>query len=100
VTASLSYVTPGRLGMTRRNPVWLLVIVLLAACSTLVFAADNVSVSIKEWDTPSPNTHPHETEVSPDGALWYTGQYANVIGRLDIATGKIREYKIKTPDSG
>ena len=86
--------------MTRRTLASLLVIALAVTCSTFVFAADNVSVSIKEWDTPSPNTHPHDTEAGPDGSLWYTGQYANVIGRLDIATGKIREYKIKTPDSG
>src|SRR5262249_59037669 len=66
----------------------------------IVFAAGNVSVTIKEWDTPTPNTHPHDTEVGPDGSLWYTGQNANVIGRLDTATGKIREYKLKIPDSG
>ena len=50
--------------------------------------------------TPSQNTHPHDTEIGPDGSLWYTGQYANVIGRLDIQTGKIREYTIKKPNSG
>ena len=72
--------------------------VLLAA--VVLAAADNVSVTIKEWDTPSPNTHPHDTEAGPDGSLWYTGQYANVIGRMDVMTGKIREYKLKTPDSG
>jgi virginiamycin B lyase len=72
----------------------------LLLLTTIAFAADKVSVTIKEWDTPSPNTHPHDTEIGPDGSLWYTGQYANVIGRLDINTGKIQEYKIKTPDSG
>jgi streptogramin lyase len=72
--------------------------ILLAA--GLVLAAGNVNVTIKEWDTPSPNTHPHDTEAGPDGSLWYTGQYANVIGRLDVVTGKIREYRLKTPDSG
>src|SRR5262249_3403242 len=66
----------------------------------IVFAAAKVSVNIKEWDTPSANTHPHDTEVGPDGSLWYTGQYANVLGRVDVATGKIQEYKLKTPDSG
>ena len=70
----------------------------LLLLTTIAFAADKVSVTIKEWDTPSPNTHPHDTESGPDGSLWYTGQYANVIGRLDINTGKIQEYKIKTPE--
>ena len=69
-------------------------------CAGILFAADTVNVTIREWDTPSPNTHPHDTEIAPDGALWYTGQYANVLGRLDIATGKIQEFKLKIPDSG
>ena len=86
--------------MTRKSFARLFVGVLVLMSAVFVFGAGNVSVSIKEWDTPSPNTHPHDTEVGPDGSLWYTGQYANVIGRLDVATGKIREYKIKTPDSG
>jgi virginiamycin B lyase len=75
-----------------------IVIILLAAA--FVFAADNVSVTIKERDTLSTSTHPHDAEVAPDGSLWYTGQFSNVLGRLDINTGKIQEYKLKTPSSG
>src|SRR5689334_24610488 len=72
--------------------------ILLIAVS--VFAADNVSVTIKEWDTLSTSTHPHDSEIGPDGSLWYTGQFSNVIGRLDINTGKVQEYKLKTANSG
>jgi virginiamycin B lyase len=36
----------------------------------------------------------------PDGALWYTGQFANVLGRLDPHTGEIKEYRLKTPNAG
>jgi len=42
----------------------------LLLLTTVAFAANNVSVTIKEWDTPSPNTHPHDTEIGPTGSLW------------------------------
>src|SRR5262249_28523144 len=35
-----------------------------------------------------------------DGALWYTAEQANVLGRLDPSTGQIREYPLSTPESG
>jgi virginiamycin B lyase len=38
--------------------------------------------------------------MAPDGALWYTGQQANLLGRLDPATGQIREYPLPRPASG
>src|SRR5215471_3563801 len=90
-----------RFHMARRDFVCLAVMgVAIIVSANFLFAADNVTVTIKEWDTPTPNTHPHDSEIGPDGSLWYTGQYANLLGRLDITTGKIREYKLKTPDSG
>jgi hypothetical protein len=44
---------------------------LLLASAGIVWGA-NVNVTIREWDTLSPNTHPHDTEIGPDGSLWYT----------------------------
>jgi len=32
--------------------------------------------------------------------LWYTGQMANVLGRIDPKSGAIKEYPLKTPHSG
>jgi len=54
-------------------------------------------VSFREWDAPG---RPHDPEVGADGALWYTAEKANAIGRLDPSTGQIREYALTTPDSG
>ena len=76
-------------------PVFFLIAVVAGAT---VFAAD-VSVRITEWDL-SEGTFPHDPAVAPDGALWYTGMQSNTIGMVDPKTGKIREYKIPTPDSG
>jgi len=57
-------------------------------------------VSIKEWDLPTPNSRPHDPALGPDGSLWYTGQRANTLGRLDVHTGTIKEFALKTPDFG
>ncbi|NJD55258.1 MAG: lyase [Nitrospirae bacterium] len=83
------------LGYLRLVPVFLVCVVVAAA---MVFAAD-IGVHITEWELPE-GTFPHDPAVAPDGALWYTGMQSNTIGRLDPKTGKIREYKIPTPDSG
>jgi virginiamycin B lyase len=57
-------------------------------------------VEIREWPTPTPGTHPHDPLATPDGAIWYTGQKANLLGRLDPVTGKVREFPLKEPDWG
>ena len=57
-------------------------------------------VSMKQWQVPTPGSRPHDPLAARDGSLWYTGQMANVLGRIDPKTGKIREYPLKTPHSG
>jgi virginiamycin B lyase len=65
-----------------------------------VVIAGPVSVSIKEWLVPSLGSRPHDPLATPDGALWWTGQWANVLGRLDPKSGAMKEYPLKTPASG
>jgi len=57
-------------------------------------------VSMKAWQAPTPGSRPHDPLAASDGSLWYTGQMANVLGRVDPRTGKIKEYPLKTPHSG
>ena len=57
-------------------------------------------VTIQEYDLPTPNSRPHDPALGPDGSLWYTGQMANKLGRLDPKTGEIKEYPLKTEGSG
>ena len=59
-----------------------------------------VEVSIKEWPAATPGSRPHDPLATRDGAIWYAGQLANVIGRLDPKTGEIKEYPMKTPQTG
>jgi virginiamycin B lyase len=57
-------------------------------------------VEIKAWQVPTPGSRPHDPLATADGALWYTGQMANVLGRLDPGTGAFKEYPLRTPHSG
>jgi len=80
---------------------WGLAASLLAVSAfALILAAKTANVSIKEFDVPTPNSRPHDPAVAPDDSLWYTGQLANKLGRLDARTGEIKEYVLKTPGSG
>ncbi len=58
------------------------------------------SVTIREWDVPTPKSRPHDPLAASDGTIWYTGQMVNVLGRLDPKTGQIKEFALKTPASG
>ena len=51
--------------------------------------------SIKEWPVATPGSRPHDPLAARDGAIWYTGQLSNVLGRLDPKTGQIKEYKLE-----
>src|SRR4051794_10270650 len=59
-----------------------------------------VRVSIRQWPVPTPGSRPHDPRATHDGAIWYTGQLAGKLGRLDSKTGEIKEYDLKTPHSG
>lgn len=59
-----------------------------------------MSISIKEWNVPTPNSRPHDPVVAPDGSLWYTGQMANKLRRFDPQTGQFKEFPLKTPELG
>jgi virginiamycin B lyase len=57
--------------------------------------------TIKEYTPPTPS-YVHSITVDPvKQQVWFAGinDSANSIGRLDIATEKITEYKLPTPDS-
>ena len=59
-----------------------------------------LKVNIKEWDVPTRGAHPHDPAVGLDGALWFTEQMQNKIGRLDPASGAFKEFSLKVDNSG
>lgn len=62
--------------------------------------AGDVRVSFREWAVVPTGAFPHDPLATPDGAIWYTGQHASVLGRIDPKTGSIREFRTTVPDSG
>ena len=58
-----------------------------------------VKVAFKEWTVPTPGSRPHDPLATRDGAIWYTGQLSNKLGRLDPKTGQIKEYPLKSPQT-
>ncbi len=59
-----------------------------------------LKVAIHEWAVPTKGAHPHDPAVGADGALWFTEQMVNKIGRLDPATGTFKEFSLKIAESG
>ena len=57
-------------------------------------------VSIKEWRVPTAGSRPHDPLATADGALWYTGQMTNVLGRLDPKTVGSRSIRSRRPTPG
>ena len=60
----------------------------------------SVQVSFHEWAVRTPGAFPHDPLAASDGTLWYTGQHASVLGRIEPRTGTIKEYPTNIPDSG
>ena len=65
-----------------------------------VMIAGPVQATIKMWDVPTLGSRPHDPAAAKDGAIWWSGQLANKLGRVDPKTGAIREYTLKTPHTG
>ncbi|MSQ51173.1 MAG: cytochrome C [Betaproteobacteria bacterium] len=57
-------------------------------------------ISIKEWQVPIPGSRPHDPLATRDGAIWYTGQMTNRLGRVDPKTGQVKEFALKSPTTG
>ena len=49
---------------------------------------------------PSLGSRPHDPLAAADGSIWWTGQWSNVLGRVDPKTGAMKEFPLKTPQSG
>ncbi len=65
-----------------------------------VLVPGSVTVSFKEWNLPTLGSRPHDPLATADGSLWYTGMFANLLGRVDVKTGQIKEFPLPTPQSG
>ena len=51
---------------------------------------------IKEYPVRA-QTGPHGLKEDKDGNIWFTGNFASVIGKLDPKTGSVSEYPMPDP---
>jgi virginiamycin B lyase len=51
-------------------------------------------ITFKEWQTPTLGARSRDPIQAPDGTIWYAGQWANVIGRINPKTGEMKEYAL------
>ncbi len=58
------------------------------------------TVTFKEWILPTLGSRPHDPLAAADGSIWWTGMFANAMGRLDPATGVMKEFPLPRPKSG
>jgi virginiamycin B lyase len=54
----------------------------------------DISVKITEWIAPTPGQRSRDPIEAPDGSIWWTGMYGNLVGRLDPKTGEMKEFPL------
>jgi virginiamycin B lyase len=59
-----------------------------------------VQATIQEWPVPTPGSRPHDPLATKDGEIWWTGQLANKLGRVDPKTGQTKEFTLNTTNTG
>jgi virginiamycin B lyase len=56
-----------------------------------------VEIAFKEWQVPTLGQRSRDPVEAADGSIWWAGQWGNLIGRIDPATGEMTEYPL--PDN-
>jgi virginiamycin B lyase len=57
--------------------------------------AGDVAIAFEEWTPPTLGQRPRDPLQLADGTIWWAGMYASLIGRLNPATGEMREYRLE-----
>ena len=58
------------------------------AALVLAVVSPGAAAEVKYFNVPQ-GDHPHDVAPAPDGTVWYTGQRAGVLGRLNPDTGQV-----------
>lgn len=57
-------------------------------------ADGNAHISFKEWVVPTLGQRSRDPIQASDGTIWWAGQFANLVGRLNPETGEMQEYPL------
>jgi virginiamycin B lyase len=53
-----------------------------------------VEIAFREWTVPTLGQRSRDPIQAADGSIWWAGQWANLIGRIDTGTGEMTEYPL------
>ncbi len=53
-----------------------------------------VKIAFTEWKVPTLGQRARDPVEAPDGAIWWVGQFGNILGRLDPRTGAMKEWEL------
>jgi virginiamycin B lyase len=54
----------------------------------------DVRITFTEWVSPTPGQRTRDPVEAPDGSYWWVGQWADIAGRIDPATGEMTEFPL------
>ena len=52
------------------------------------------SITFREWKVPTLGQRSRDPVQAPDRSIWWAGQWSNLIGRINPATGEVTEYTL------
>ena len=52
------------------------------------------AITFREWKVPQLGQRARDPVQTPDGMIWYCGQFGNVVGRINPKTGEVWEYTL------
>jgi virginiamycin B lyase len=56
--------------------------------------AGPVKIAFQEWVAPTLGQRTRDPVEGADGSIWFAGQFANVLGRIDAQNGAIKEWQL------
>jgi len=59
----------------------------------------DAAIEFTEWVVPTLGQRSRDPVEAADGSIWWVGQWGNVLGRIDPATGKMTEYPLPAEPS-
>lgn len=57
-------------------------------------APGDMTVAFQDWVVPTRGQRPRDPVEAPDGSIWWVGQWADILGRIDPETGEMTEFAL------
>jgi virginiamycin B lyase len=54
----------------------------------------DAQIAFKEWVAPTLGQRARDPVQATDGSIWFAGQFGNLVGRIDPATGAVKEFPL------